>query len=64
MLVIVLGVFSYPGVTKDMNNTINTNTSNYDWISISHLLAFSQHHIYQSINLSPTGLNTICVRTQ
>nr|DAG90391.1 MAG TPA: hypothetical protein [Crassvirales sp.] len=52
--------FSCPGVTK----VINTNTSNHNQISITHLFAFSQLHVCQSINLSPTGFYMICVRTQ
>ena len=38
--------FLYPGVTKDVNNIINNNTSNHNRISITHLLAFSQRHVY------------------
>lgn len=56
--------FSYPGVTKDINNIINNNTSNHNRISITHLLAFSQHHMCQSINQSQPPSDTICVRTQ
>ena len=64
MPVMVLGVFSYPGVAKDTNNIIINNTSNYNQSSITHFLAFFQVRVCQSINQSQTGIYTFCVRTQ
>ena len=40
----------YNGVTKDVNNIINNKLYDRFSISITHLLAFSQLHVYQSIN--------------
>ena len=50
--------------SEHINNIINNNTSNHNRISITHLLAFSQHHVYQSINPITTAVrHDLCAHT-